>query len=107
MSDKQLEVLFRHFALGKSITTFEAMLQYGCARLSERVRELEAKGWTIDRAWERSANGKRVLRYWLAEQQAGMANFCAGFSKVEFREATGLGGLPGRSQLGDGNVATP
>jgi hypothetical protein len=62
MSQKQLDVLFRHFAAGRSITTYEATVQFGICRLSERVRELERKGWEIHRAREES-NGKHYVRY--------------------------------------------
>lgn len=36
MSNSQLAVLYRHFALGGSITTYEATVKYGICRLSER-----------------------------------------------------------------------
>lgn len=58
----QLDVLFLHFAAGHSITTYEATVQFGICRLSERCRELERKGWKIHREQE-SSNGKHYVRY--------------------------------------------
>lgn len=82
MSRKQLDVLFSHFAAGRSITTYEATVQFGICRLSERIRELEAKGWPIHREREDS-NGKHYVRYsMLAGELFGV-------------EKAGLGALPG------------
>ena len=71
MSTKQLEVLFRHFALGRSITTYEATVQFGICRLSERIRELERRGWIVDRVKEESA-GKHYVRYSMPAEQFQM-----------------------------------
>lgn len=68
MSDKQLDVLFRHFAAGNSITTYEATVQFGICRLSERCRELERRGWEIQRDREES-NGKHYTRYSMPAEQ--------------------------------------
>jgi hypothetical protein len=89
MSSSQLDVLWRHFAKGGSVTTLEAMSEYGICRLSERVRELEARGWTIDRAWEVTLTGKRALRYWL-----------------DRTERAGLGPVPGLPPRGSQTSAT-
>ena len=87
MSEKQLDVLFRHFAKGGTITTYEATVQFGICRLSERVRELIARGWDIQSEREESAKGKRFKRYWLNPEQMKVG-------------AAGLGGLPGQPSLG-------
>jgi hypothetical protein len=72
MSEKQLTVLFRHFVRGDSITTLEAMRDYGICRLSERIRELEQRGWIIDRVREES-NGKHFVRYSLSAESMAKA----------------------------------
>jgi hypothetical protein len=36
---------------GKAITPMEALNRFGCFRLSERIREIEAEGDHIARAW--------------------------------------------------------
>jgi hypothetical protein len=71
VSQKQLDVLFRHFAAGRSITTYEATVQFGICRLSERVRELERKGWSVDRVREES-DGKHYVRYSMPPAQFQM-----------------------------------
>ena len=63
----QLEYLLKHFRSGKSITTLQAH-RMGICRLSERCRELEDKGYTINRTRKtvktRYGNGKvRVVEY--------------------------------------------
>lgn len=61
----QHQVLFRHLAKGKSITTYEATVKYGICRLSERIREMERKGWIIDRQ-RVECDGKHFVRYSLS-----------------------------------------
>lgn len=72
MSDKQLALLFRHLAKGDSISTLEAMSLYGICRLSERIRELERRGWIIRR--ERVKGEKKYVRYWLVRDAAGLGD---------------------------------
>lgn len=94
---KQLDVLFRHFATGGTITTYEATVRYGICRLSERCRELCARGWDIQGETEKSAEGKYFKRYWLNPEQ---------LNQIKREEAAGLGGLAGQPPLcGVGNVA--
>lgn len=68
MSEKQLTVLFRHLVKGESISTYEATVWFGICRLSERIRELERRGWKIDRKREEK-DGKHFTRYSLAVGQ--------------------------------------
>ena len=49
--------IFDHLLRGGSISTLEAMQNFGCCRLSERIREIEATGIQIDR--ERVRIGKK------------------------------------------------
>jgi hypothetical protein len=63
----QNQFLLRHLKSGKGITTLQAH-RYGICRLSERCRELQDKGFRIDKEWKqvktRYGNGKvRVVEY--------------------------------------------
>ena len=51
------------------ISTFEATLNLGICRLSERVRELERVGCDIDHDPE-TTNGHRIIRYRLRNRFA-------------------------------------
>ena len=58
----QNQTIFDYLLRGGSISTMEAMRDFGCCRLSERIREIEATGIQIDR--ERiKQNGKHYTRY--------------------------------------------
>lgn len=58
----QCKAIFEHLLRGGSISTMEAMRDFGCCRLSERIREIESTGIEIDR--ERiKQNGKHFVRY--------------------------------------------
>lgn len=54
-----------HWIMVKPITPLEALEHCGCFRLSERIRELEALGWLIDRKPVKQG-GKRFMSYELA-----------------------------------------
>jgi hypothetical protein len=53
------------------ITTFEATLNLGVCRISERIREIERLGFLIEHEPERTANGARVVRYKLVRVAYG------------------------------------
>ena len=61
----QKTIILQHLKKGKRITTLQAAFDFGCLRLSERIREIEAEGVAIARAWVQQ-NGKRYMAYWLA-----------------------------------------
>ena len=64
----QNSILLAALQRGESITTLEAMrMPSPVCRLSERIRELEAKGYAIDHAPVHE-NGKRYVRYSLRGQ---------------------------------------
>jgi hypothetical protein len=62
----QNSILLAALQRGESITTLEAMSRFGVCRLSQRIIELEAKGYAIDHAPVHE-NGKRYVRYSLRE----------------------------------------
>lgn len=50
---------------GKTLTPVEALAKFGCFRLSERIREIQAAGHPIEKGWYKTDQGARVRRYWL------------------------------------------
>ena len=54
----QCQTIFDHLLSGGTISTLEAMRDFGCCRLSERIREIEATGIVIDR--ERVKIGRKT-----------------------------------------------
>ena len=54
----QCQTIFDHLLRGGTISTMEAMRDFGCCRLSERIRELESTGIVIDR--ERVKIGRKT-----------------------------------------------
>ena len=64
----QCKAIFDHLLRGGTISTLEAMRDFGCCRLSERIREIEVTGIQIDR--ERIKLGKKhYTRYGYHSQQ--------------------------------------
>lgn len=45
----QCQTIFDHLLRGGTISTMEAMRDFGCCRLSERCREIEATGIKLTR----------------------------------------------------------
>ncbi len=62
----QRTAILAHLKAGKSITPLEALSKFGCFRLSERIREIQARGHAIEKDWHETANGSRVRKYWMA-----------------------------------------
>jgi hypothetical protein len=61
----QTTQILEYLEHGHSITPFEAFDLFGSFRLSERIREIQAKGYTIEKGWHETERGARVRRYWL------------------------------------------
>jgi hypothetical protein len=58
--------------LGNTITPVESLENpeiNGGFRLSERIREIEVKGYKIEKDWHITKNGAKVRKYWLAKDQ--------------------------------------
>lgn len=49
---------------GTRLTIWNAMVDYGCGALHQRMRDLKDLGWPIQRQ-EVTKNGKRVAEFWL------------------------------------------
>ena len=60
---KVLNLMIRRPASG--ITPLTALRHCGSFRLSERIRELQAQGHKIEKAWYTTNKGARVRRYFL------------------------------------------
>ena len=61
----QCEAIYNHLKRGNSITTLQAMKDFGCCRLSERIRELQYAGIRIDHT-PIKVGKKRVVAYTLS-----------------------------------------
>ena len=59
----QHELLIKHFSEGKSLTTGQALTQYGIYALSQRVGDLKKRGYPIESEMRELPNGKKVARY--------------------------------------------
>lgn len=66
MKKPQTDRILQHLKRRKTITTLQAMKNYGVCRLSERVRELKAAGHQISAYWSKERNS-RVYKYYLAK----------------------------------------
>ncbi len=62
--DSQRIRILRYMAQGFSVTPLSALRKFGSLRLSERVREIEAEGWPVERK-RVNIRGKRVMSYYL------------------------------------------
>lgn len=61
----QHQMLTEHFQAGGSLTVLEAIQQYGCYALSQRVGELKKPPFNLDIVTEmvEIPSGKRIARY--------------------------------------------
>jgi len=66
----QCKVLLRELEAGHRLTPLAAAMHLGCMALSQRMGELERKGFPIAREWVDLPSGKRVMGYRLAKEVA-------------------------------------
>ena len=59
----QSEMIYEHLSKGGSLTVAEALTQFGCYALSQRIGELKRDGVPVESEMVKLANGKRVARY--------------------------------------------
>ena len=58
----QWERVFLHMKKGKTITTYESFVMFGCTSLRDRIRDIEKQGHYVPRKWKQK--GKvRYLEY--------------------------------------------
>ena len=60
----QKGVLLRAMQQGVRLTIWNAMVDYGCGALHQRMKELRDDGWPVKRQ-EITVNGKRVAEFWM------------------------------------------
>ena len=63
----QHAALLKYLRAGGSLTPLQALDQFGCLALSQRMGELRREGWPIVSEPIRLSNGKRVAQYRLTE----------------------------------------
>lgn len=65
MKKPQTDKILAHLKARKTITTMQAIKQYGCTRLASRICDLKAAGHKIGAYWAKERSG-RVYKYYLA-----------------------------------------
>lgn len=72
-TNSQCAQILEHLQAGKTITSYEAMQQYGCMRLASRISDLKSQDFPIEKVMVKVENryGKtvRVAQYYLKEKQ--------------------------------------
>ena len=64
-ANSQCSNILRHLKRGYVITPLTAYKRFGCLRLSERIRELEARGYVIGRKRVKVGPRSWVMMYWM------------------------------------------
>lgn len=59
----QTDQIRAHLEQGHSLTSLQALQQFGCMRLAARVGELRDAGMQIDCEMVKTGTGKKVARY--------------------------------------------
>ncbi len=59
----QSEMIYDHLSKGGTLTVAEALSQFGCYALSQRMGELRDRGWPVQRQMRETDGGARVAEY--------------------------------------------
>lgn len=62
--DTQHYALLQAMQEGVRLTIWNAMVDYGCGALHQRIKELRDMGWPIKRQMV-TKNGKQVAEFWM------------------------------------------
>lgn len=62
----QKEQIKAHLLSGRSITPLEALNQFGCMSLAQRIAELKGEGMEINSTPKKVGENKRVAQYQLS-----------------------------------------
>ncbi len=63
MKKSQRDLILNYLQNVGTITPIEALHGFGCFRLSERIREIEALGYQVEHIPFKTPTGKRVMSY--------------------------------------------
>jgi hypothetical protein len=66
MKKPQSDKILSHLKRGRTLTTLQAMRDFGCCRLAARIADLKAAGHKISAYWAKQGS-QRVYRYYLAK----------------------------------------
>ena len=60
--NNQIDMIYEHLKTYGSITTWEAIKEYGCTRLSDKIFRLRRDGYKITDEWQEGKNryGKKI-----------------------------------------------
>lgn len=67
-SQSQNERIWQYLCQVGRITSLSALNQFGCLRLSARIKDLRDSGCNIADRYIKTPNGKRVKEYFINEQ---------------------------------------
>lgn len=68
----QREKILKWLLSGKTITSIEAILKFGCTRLSARIYEIRDMGHIVDSKMVTKPFGRKVAEYRIIQYQPGM-----------------------------------
>lgn len=68
----QREKILKWLLSGKTLTSLQAILRFGCLRLPARIYEIRDMGHNVDSKMVEKGFGKKVAEYRIIQYQPGM-----------------------------------
>lgn len=69
MKSSQVNTLLSAFRRGEFLSAAEAAFKYNIMPFSQRISDIERKGYTVSRYWQETVNGKRYMVYFMTFEQ--------------------------------------
>lgn len=70
MKHTQIETLLSAFKSGERLTANNC---YGIAPFSQRIKDIEDKGYRVERCWIAPPSGNKYMEYWISADQFKVA----------------------------------
>jgi len=69
MKHTQVGILLEAFKRGEHLSAAESAFKYQIMPFSQRISDIERRGYFVSRYWKETANGKKYMVYFMTQEQ--------------------------------------
>jgi len=69
MKSSQVNTLLEAFKRGEHLSAAEAAFKYQIMTFSQRISDIEKRGYFVSRYWQETPKGKKYMVYFMTQEQ--------------------------------------